>query len=120
MAFDYIDPSLTESENPHLGSKVYRYEGDDRWQDCGTLSDTEAINGIVVYQGEQGHPFYDRSRGSIFTPIQPERACGSTRAELFHERYIVQTELTADIGDGAVSDLNFKLENEVAILPVMG
>ena len=44
--------SLTESENPNLGGKVYRYDGDDRWVHCGTLPDTEAINGMVVYRGK--------------------------------------------------------------------
>lgn len=44
--------SLSESENPHLGGKIYRYEGDGQWLHCGTLPDTEAINGMVVYRGQ--------------------------------------------------------------------
>jgi hypothetical protein len=43
--------SLAESENPHLGGKVYRYEGDQTWTDCGQLPGVEAINGLVVYRG---------------------------------------------------------------------
>ena len=43
--------SLTESENSNLGGKVYRYDGDDHWVHCGTLPDTEGINGMVVYRG---------------------------------------------------------------------
>jgi hypothetical protein len=44
--------SLTESENPHRGGTVYRYDGDNRWTSCGTLPDVEAINGMVVFRGQ--------------------------------------------------------------------
>lgn len=43
--------ALRESQNPDLGGKVYRYDGDGRWSHCGTLPDVEAINGMVVYRG---------------------------------------------------------------------
>jgi hypothetical protein len=43
--------ALAESENPHLGGKVYRYDGGQNWLDCGQLPDTEAIGGMVVYRG---------------------------------------------------------------------
>jgi hypothetical protein len=43
--------SLLESKNPNLGGKVYRYAGDQSWEDCGQLPDTEAIGGLVVYRG---------------------------------------------------------------------
>lgn len=43
--------ALAESENPHLGGKVFRYDGDQRWVDCGQLPETEAIGGLVVFQG---------------------------------------------------------------------
>jgi len=42
--------SLAESENPNLGGKIYRYEGDNQWVHCGTLPDIEAINGMVVFR----------------------------------------------------------------------
>lgn len=44
--------SLTESENPHLGGRVYRYLSDGKWELCGTLPDVEAINGMVVFRGK--------------------------------------------------------------------
>lgn len=44
--------SLAESENPHLGGKVYRYDGDGQWKHCGMLPDVEAINGMVVFRGK--------------------------------------------------------------------
>jgi hypothetical protein len=44
--------SLPESENPHLGGKVYRYEGGDRWIDCGQLPNVEAVGGMVVFRGQ--------------------------------------------------------------------
>ena len=43
--------ALPESENPHLGGRVYRYAGGQSWQDCGQLPNTEAIGGLVVYRG---------------------------------------------------------------------
>lgn len=44
--------SLAESENPNLGGTVYRYDGDNRWTNCGKLKDVEAINGLAVYRGK--------------------------------------------------------------------
>ncbi len=44
--------ALAESENPHRGGKVYRYEGGQQWVACGQLPDVEAINGLVVYRGQ--------------------------------------------------------------------
>ena len=43
--------SLVESPNANLGGRVYRYEGDSRWTDCGPLSGTEAVGGMVVFRG---------------------------------------------------------------------
>lgn len=43
---------LPESENAALGGRVLRYDGDSRWVDCGQLPDTEAVGGLVVYQGK--------------------------------------------------------------------
>ncbi len=44
--------SLKESENLTLGGKVFRYEGGTRWTDCGTLPQTEAVGGFVVFRGQ--------------------------------------------------------------------
>ncbi|HBL43399.1 MAG TPA: hypothetical protein DDZ90_08405 [Planctomycetaceae bacterium] len=44
--------SLSESDNPHHGGNVYRYEGNSKWVHCGKLPDVEAINGMVVYRGK--------------------------------------------------------------------
>lgn len=44
--------SLEESENPNPGGKVYRYEGEGKWIDCGQLSGSESISGLVVYRGK--------------------------------------------------------------------
>jgi hypothetical protein len=43
--------ALVESPNMHLGGKVYRYEGDKRWTDCGRLPNTEAVGGLVEFRG---------------------------------------------------------------------
>jgi hypothetical protein len=42
--------ALAESENTHLGGDVLRYEGEQRWTDCGTLPGVEAIGGMVVFR----------------------------------------------------------------------
>lgn len=43
--------ALEESPNTTTGGRVFRYDGDSRWIDCGQLPDTEAIGGMVVYRG---------------------------------------------------------------------
>ncbi|REJ74400.1 MAG: LamG domain-containing protein [Planctomycetota bacterium] len=43
--------SLTESENPNPGGRIYRYVADEEWEEVGVLPETEAINGMVVYKG---------------------------------------------------------------------
>ncbi|HUG69826.1 MAG TPA: LamG-like jellyroll fold domain-containing protein [Pirellulaceae bacterium] len=63
--------ALTESENPNLGGKIYRYDGDGRWVYCGTLPETEAINGMVVYRG---HLY----AGSLYAPAGFYRYEGGT------------------------------------------
>ncbi|MEO8497673.1 MAG: LamG domain-containing protein [Planctomycetota bacterium] len=63
--------SLTESENPNLGGKVYRYDGDNQWVHCGTLPDTAGINGMVVYRGK----LY---AGSLYAPAGFYRYEGGT------------------------------------------
>jgi hypothetical protein len=44
--------ALSESENPNLGGRIFRYDGDSRWIDCGQLPDTEGIGGMAVFQGK--------------------------------------------------------------------
>lgn len=42
--------SLEESMNPHLGGEIFRYDGDRNWTSCGTLPQTEAVGGLVVFR----------------------------------------------------------------------
>lgn len=44
--------ALAESENTALGGRVFRYAGRDRWVACGQLPGTEAVGGLVVFQGK--------------------------------------------------------------------
>ena len=44
--------ALKESENPNPGGKVFRYDGDNRWVDCGQLPETEGIGGFAVFRGK--------------------------------------------------------------------
>jgi hypothetical protein len=41
--------SLPESENDNPGGRIFRYDGDQRWIDCGQLPNTEAVGGMVVF-----------------------------------------------------------------------
>lgn len=43
--------ALEESKNAHLGGHVLRYEGDQKWTDCGQLPGVEAVGGLAVYNG---------------------------------------------------------------------
>ena len=43
--------SLPESPNTLLGGHVFRYVSEKKWVDCGQLPDTEAVGGLVVFQG---------------------------------------------------------------------
>jgi lysophospholipase L1-like esterase len=43
--------ALTESENPNLGGKVFRYEGGQSWTLCGQLPGVEAVGGLVEFGG---------------------------------------------------------------------
>jgi hypothetical protein len=42
---------LPESENLRPGGRVFRHEGGTKWTDCGQLPETEAVGGLVVFQG---------------------------------------------------------------------
>lgn len=44
--------SLEASPNQNPGGKVYRYEGNGQWADCGKLGDSVALHGMAVYQGQ--------------------------------------------------------------------
>lgn len=44
--------ALTESPNTTLGGKIYRYEGDEKWTDCGRLPNAEAVGGLVEFRGK--------------------------------------------------------------------
>lgn len=42
--------ALAESENAHLGGRVFRYD-DGAWTDCGTLEGVESVGGMAVFRG---------------------------------------------------------------------
>ncbi len=44
--------ALPESENMTPGGRIFRYEADNRWVDCGQLPGSIAIAGLVVFQKE--------------------------------------------------------------------
>lgn len=44
--------ALAESENPHLGGRIYRHLGDTRWEEVGHFPEMEAVGGMVVFRGK--------------------------------------------------------------------
>jgi len=44
--------ALDDSPNTQPGGKVFRYDGNGKWTDCGRLNESEAIGGLVVFRGE--------------------------------------------------------------------
>lgn len=49
--YRFAGSALPESENANRGGGVYRYDGEKRWTEVGRLPDTEAVGGLVVYEG---------------------------------------------------------------------
>jgi len=43
--------ALPESENVSLGGRIFQYEGQSRWVDCGELPGVESVGGMVVFGG---------------------------------------------------------------------
>jgi hypothetical protein len=43
--------ALAESENPTLGGRVFSYEGEKTWRDCGQLAGVEAVSGLALFGG---------------------------------------------------------------------
>ena len=44
--------ALPESLNQHPGGRIYRYEADGSWTDCGHLEGADSIAGLTVYKGQ--------------------------------------------------------------------
>lgn len=44
--------ALSESENPTLGGRIFRYLGDQAWEEVGHFPEMEAVGGMVVYRGK--------------------------------------------------------------------
>ncbi len=44
--------SLKESDNPHLGGKIFRYLGERRWEEVGRFPEMEAVGGMVVFRSK--------------------------------------------------------------------
>lgn len=49
--YRFAGSSLTESENPHLGGGIFRYDGGSKWTEVGRLPGVEAIGGMVTFNG---------------------------------------------------------------------
>ena len=43
--------SLAESENPHLGGRIFRYLGDAKWEQIAHFPEMETVGGMVIYRG---------------------------------------------------------------------
>jgi hypothetical protein len=71
--------SLAESENPHLGGRIFRYHDgghqEGAWIEVGHLPEMEAVGGMVVYKGQ----LYV---GSLYKPAAFYRYDGQTWTKL--------------------------------------
>ncbi|MEX2170784.1 MAG: LamG domain-containing protein [Pirellulales bacterium] len=81
--------SLPESENATIGGRVFRYDGEARWIDCGALPQVEAVGGLAVFRGQlyasslyrpAGFFRYERDRVWIAceVPVRPDDLPGDT------------------------------------------
>jgi len=68
--------SLSESDNPNLGGRIFRYDDANRWVDCGQLPNTEAVGGMVVFQDRLYASSLYRPAG--FFRYQPESSADQT------------------------------------------
>lgn len=64
--------ALEASPNENPGGRVYRYDGEGRWSNCGRLGETAAISGMAVYRGK----LY---AGSLYAPAGTFRYEGGDR-----------------------------------------
>ncbi|MBS0263071.1 MAG: LamG domain-containing protein [Planctomycetes bacterium] len=44
--------ALNESENPHLGGRIFRYDGERKWTPIGHFPLMEAVGGLVTFRGQ--------------------------------------------------------------------
>lgn len=70
--------SLSESENPAFGGKVFRLGADDTWISCGQLSpETEAVSSLIEFKGQlyagslyKPAGFFRYDGGTQWTPLE--------------------------------------------------
>ncbi|MCC6492123.1 MAG: LamG domain-containing protein [Pirellulales bacterium] len=74
--YRFAGSSLPESNNPHLGGGVFRYEGGSRWSAAGRLPGVEAVGGMAVFRGQlyasslyKPAGFFRREPGGAWTPL---------------------------------------------------
>jgi hypothetical protein len=94
--------SLPESPNQTLGGQVFRLGDDDRWIDCGRLPETEAVGGMVVFDGQlYASSLYQPAGFYRFVPPQGWQPCplpeGEPRIEAMavHAGYLYGTSYDA-------------------------
>lgn len=102
--------SLPESENLTLGGRVFRYEGERRWTDCGQLPETEAVGGLVVFRGRlyasslyQPPGFFRYDDGGwtrLSAPLGPDRQTGALGPKRIESMTVYEGFLYATSYDG--------------------
>jgi len=50
--YNLAGSALSASPNEQPGGKIYRYEGDGRWTDCGKIGGCPAVASLAVYRGQ--------------------------------------------------------------------
>ncbi|MCZ2341290.1 MAG: LamG domain-containing protein [Bacteroidales bacterium] len=49
--YRFAGSALPESDNPHRGGGIFRYLGEQKWEEVGRLPHVEAVGGMVAFQG---------------------------------------------------------------------
>jgi len=110
--------ALAESENPNPGGKIFKYVADGKWEPCGQLPNTEAVNALVVYKGQ----LY---AGSLYAPAGFFRYDGGsdwTSLETPGKRVESMTVFNGDLyatgyDEGAIYRYNGETWQHLGVLP---
>ncbi len=86
--------ALNESENPHLGGKVFRYDGGSRWTDCGRLGQSPALGCLTTYRGQlYGSSLYAPAGVFRYAGGQQWAACGAPQGLRVEAMAVYQDQL---------------------------
>lgn len=110
--------ALAESENPNNGGKIFKYVAGGKWEPCGELPNTEAVNALIVFKGK----LY---AGSLYAPagfFRYEGGMSWTSLETPGKRVESMTVFNGDLyatgyDEGAIYRFNGEKWQHLGVLP---